>query len=56
MDGKYIYETLTNLSWSDQMKYVVDAIEPLFGFLRFADQDRKGTLSTIFNVHVMNHY
>jgi hypothetical protein len=55
-DGKYIYETLTSLSWSYQMKYVVDAIEPLFGFLRFVDQGRKGALSTIFNVHVMNHY
>jgi hypothetical protein len=53
---KYTYKTLTSLSWWDQIKYVVDVIESLFGFLRFVDQDRKGTLRTVFNVHVMNHY
>jgi hypothetical protein len=26
---------------------VVDATEPLFGFLRFADEDKKGTLSEV---------
>lgn len=54
-DGKYTYETLMRLSWWDQTKYAVDVIEALFRFLRFTDQDRKGTLSTVFNVHVMNH-
>jgi hypothetical protein len=44
---RYTYETLMSLSWWDQLKYVVDATEPLFGFLRFADEDKKGTLSKV---------
>jgi hypothetical protein len=31
-DGKYTYETLTSLSWWDQMKYEIDVIELLFSF------------------------
>lgn len=43
-DAKYTYETLMSLSWWDQVKYVVDTIEPLFCFLCFTNEDKKGTL------------
>jgi hypothetical protein len=46
-EGRYTHQTLTSLSWWDELKYVVDATEPLFGFLCFADEDRKGTLSEV---------
>jgi hypothetical protein len=52
-EGSYTYETLTSLSWWDQLKYVVDATESLFSFLRFADEDMKGTLSEVLLQYIL---
>ena len=46
-EGRYAHETLCSLEWWDNVKFVVDSIQLLFAFLRFADEDKIGTLSEV---------
>ena len=45
--GQYAFQTLTSLDWWTNMKYVLDDVEPLYSFLRFADQDKVPTLGEV---------
>ena len=45
--GQYAFQTLTSLDWWNNMKYVLDDVEPLYSFLRFADQDKVPTLGEV---------
>jgi hypothetical protein len=45
--GKEAYRNLTNLEWWENMQSVLDDVEPLYIFLRFADQDKVPTLGEV---------
>ena len=45
--GQFAFQTLTSLDWWNNMKYVLDDVEPLYSFLRFADQDKVPTLGEV---------
>ena len=45
--GRYAYANLTNLDWWANMQYVLEDVEPLYVFLRFADQDKVPTLGEV---------
>jgi DNA modification methylase len=44
---RYAYANLTNLDWWANMQYVLEDVEPLYVFLRFADQDQVPTLGEV---------
>jgi hypothetical protein len=39
-EGRYAHSYLSSLMWWDMMQYVLKGVEPLYTFLRFADQDK----------------
>ncbi|XP_062197328.1 uncharacterized protein LOC133900228 [Phragmites australis] len=45
--GRYAHSCLSSLPWWDNLKMVVDSVQPLYAFLRFADQDKVPTLSEV---------
>ncbi|XP_039855240.1 uncharacterized protein LOC120713322 [Panicum virgatum] len=45
--GRYIYECITSLQWWANMEYVINDVEPLYMFLRFADTDKTPNLSEV---------
>ncbi|XP_039812046.1 uncharacterized protein LOC120675023 [Panicum virgatum] len=45
--GRYIYECITSLEWWANMEYVINDVEPLYMFLRFADIDKTPNLSEV---------
>jgi hypothetical protein len=44
---RYAYVNLTNLDWWANMQYVLEDMEPLYVFFRFADQGQVPTLSEV---------
>ena len=45
--GKYAHAALSSLQWWDSLKRVVDSVQPLYAFLRFADQDKFPNFSEV---------
>jgi hypothetical protein len=45
--GKYAHASLSSLAWWENLKRVVDSVQPLYIFLRFADQDGKPNFSDV---------
>jgi hypothetical protein len=37
---KYVHACLSSLPWWDNLKGIVDSVQPLYAFLRFVDQER----------------
>jgi hypothetical protein len=52
--GKYAHAFLSSLPWWEHLKRIVDCIQPLYAFLRFADQERIPNFSDIlFRYHIL---
>jgi hypothetical protein len=45
--GRYAFDNITNVEWWENMQYVLDEVEPLYVFLRFADQEKSPTLGEV---------
>jgi hypothetical protein len=45
--GRYAFDNITNVEWWENMQYVLDEVEPLYVFLRFADQEKSQTLGEV---------
>jgi Protein of unknown function (DUF 659) len=45
--GKYAHACLSSLAWWDNLKRVVDSVQPLYAFLRFADQEKIPNFSEV---------
>ena len=45
--GKYAHAALSSLQWWDDLKIVVDSVQPLYAFLRFADSDKSPNFSEV---------
>ena len=45
--GKYAFDCMTSVQWWANMQYVINDVEPLYSFLRFADQDKTPTLGEV---------
>ncbi|TVU12808.1 hypothetical protein EJB05_46468, partial [Eragrostis curvula] len=55
-EGRYAHGCLSNLGWWDNMIHVCKAVEPLYAFLRFADQDKSPNLcEVLLKFHVMRN-
>jgi hypothetical protein len=46
-EGRYAHSYLSNMMWWDTMEYVLKGMEPLYVFLRFADQDKVSNMSEV---------
>ncbi|KAJ1280397.1 hypothetical protein BS78_04G229600 [Paspalum vaginatum] len=46
-NGRYAFDCMTSLEWWDNMQHVLAEVEPLYMFLRFADQDKIPNLGEI---------
>ena len=46
-EGQYAFRSLTALDWWNAMQSVIDDVEPLYIFLRFADHDKTPTLGEV---------
>jgi len=44
-DHKFTYDCLTSRLWWDNVELVLKAVTPLYSVLRFADQQKNGTIS-----------
>jgi hypothetical protein len=52
--GKYAHAYLSSLSWWDNLKRIVESVQPLYAFLRFMDQERVPNFSEIlFRYHIL---
>ncbi|XP_039808532.1 uncharacterized protein LOC120672275 [Panicum virgatum] len=45
--GRYAYECMTSIEWWANMELVINDVEPLYMFLRFADSDKTPNLSEV---------
>jgi hypothetical protein len=46
-DGRFTHSYLSSLTWWEFMHFVLKGVEPLYTFLRFADQDKVPNLSEV---------
>jgi hypothetical protein len=46
-EGRFAHSCLSSLTWWDTMEFVLKGVEPLYAFLRFADQDKVLNLSEV---------
>lgn len=46
-EGRYAHSCLSSLTWWESMEFVLKGVEPLYAFLRFADQDKVPNLSEV---------
>jgi hypothetical protein len=54
--GRYAHTCLSNLSWWDNLKRIVDSVQPLYAFLRFMNQERISNFSyVLFRYHILRH-
>jgi hypothetical protein len=52
--GKYEHVYLSSLPWWENLKRIMDCVQPLYAFLRFADQERIPNFSDIlFSYHIL---
>jgi hypothetical protein len=52
--GKYAHACLSILPWWKNLKRIVDYVQPLYAFLRFANQERIPNFSDIiFRYHIL---
>jgi hypothetical protein len=52
--GKYAHACLSSLPWWDNLKRIVESVQPLYAFLRFADQERIQNFSEVlFRYHIL---
>jgi hypothetical protein len=57
-EGRYAHLCLSSLMWWDTMQYVLKRVEPLYSFLRFADQDKIPNMSDVllwFNMFISEY-
>jgi hypothetical protein len=46
-EERYAHSCLSNMTWWDMMEYVLKGVEPLYAFLRFADQYKVPNMSEV---------
>ena len=46
-DGRFTHARLSSLEWWDGLKYIIDTVQPIYKFLRFADQDKRPNMCEI---------
>jgi hypothetical protein len=52
--GKYAHTCLSSLSWWDNLKRIIECVQPLYAFLRFTDQERIPNFSEVlFRYHIL---
>jgi hypothetical protein len=53
--GKYAHACLSSLPWWENLKRIVDCVQPLYAFLWFIDQERIPNFSDIlFRYHILS--
>jgi hypothetical protein len=51
---KYAHAYLSSLSWWDNLKRIMESVQPLYAFLRFTDQKRISNFSEVlFMYHIL---
>ena len=46
-DGKITHANFASMAWWDALKYIIDMVQPIYKFLRFADQDKKPNICEV---------
>ena len=46
-EGRYAHSCLSSLDWWDNLETLVNSVQPLYSFLRFADEDKLPNLSEV---------
>jgi hypothetical protein len=46
-DGRFMQVRFSCMEWWDGLKYIIDTVQPVYKFLRFADQDKKPNLCDV---------
>ena len=46
-EGRYAHSCLSSLPWWETMESIVSYVQPMYAFLRFADQDKVPNLSEV---------
>ncbi|WVZ69524.1 hypothetical protein U9M48_018297 [Paspalum notatum var. saurae] len=45
--GRYAFESMTSIEWWNNVEWVINDVEPLYMFLRFADSDKNPNLGEV---------
>jgi hypothetical protein len=52
--GKYVHACLSSLPWWNNLKRIMESVQPLYAFLRFTDQERIPNFSAVlFRYHIL---
>jgi hypothetical protein len=46
-EGRFAHFRLSNMDWWDEMKYIIDIVQPVYKLLRFADQEKSPNLCEV---------
>ena len=46
-EGRYAHACLSSMSWWENLEAVVNSVQPMYSFLRFADEDKNPNLSEV---------
>jgi len=46
-EGRFTHASFSSMEWWDAMKYIIDTVQPIYKFLRFADQDKKPNMCEV---------
>jgi hypothetical protein len=46
-DGRFMQVRFSCIEWWDGLKYIIDAVQPVYKFLHFTDQDKRPNLCDV---------
>ena len=46
-DGRFTHARFSSMEWRDGLKYIIDTVQPIYKFLRFADQDKRPNMCEV---------
>jgi hypothetical protein len=47
VDGRFMQTRFSCIEWWEALKYIIDTVQPVYKFLRFADQDKRPNLCDV---------
>jgi hypothetical protein len=46
-EGRYAHVRLSNIQWWEGLEYIINTVQPIYKFLRFADQDKRPNMCDV---------
>ena len=46
-DGRFTHARFSSIEWWEELKYIIDTVQAIYKFFRFADQDKRPNMCEV---------